>query len=176
MEQQTFAAIEEAQAEKISPHKRKLGNHEHVADKCRPRAADLACSDEQRAAERAVTVHMLDVGFERRIGVMDQVVIERGCMAVERDGLVNGPVLELRSGRKVRGGSAKESQLRIGIESAMLDPAPEKKIAPLDVVGVGGRVGGQQILDLLLQLGAQLLIRVEREDPCARAFCDGGVL
>ena len=96
MQQQPLAAVEEAEPEDIVPHKGELRDEEDIADERGQRAADLAGGDQQLAAERAVAVHVLDVGFQRRIGVVDDVVVERGGFAVEGDGLVDGPIFEAR--------------------------------------------------------------------------------
>ena len=176
VQQQAFATVEKSEPEDVVPQERELRNDEDIADESRPGAAHLTRGNQQGAAERAVPVHVLDVGFQRRVGVVDQVVIERGAHAVEGDGLVDGAILELRRRGEVGGGAAEEAQFRIGIKAAVLDPAAEEEIAAAEVVGVGGRVRGQQVLDLSLELGAEFLIGVEREDPGSGALGDGGVL
>ena len=167
VQQQPLATVQKSEPEDIVPHECELRNEENIADKRRPGAADLAGGDQQLAAQRAVPVHVLDVGFQRRIGVVDQVVVQRGGLAVERDRLVDRPILELRRRRKVRRGAAEQPQLGVWIEAAMLDPAPQKKIAALDVIGIGGRVGGQQLLDLLLQLAGS----TPRRRPATGSRC-----
>src|ERR1035437_5975168 len=98
---------------------------------------------------------MLDVGFERRVCVGDEIIVERGGLAVEGDSLVHGTIFKSWWGCEVRGGTAKEAQLGVRIEAAMLDPAPKKKVSPAYVVGVRRRVRGQSFLDLQLELRAE---------------------
>src|ERR1035438_9018438 len=165
VQQQAFATVEKSEPEDVVPQERELRNDEDIADESRPGAAHLTRGNQQGAAERAVPVHVLDVGFQRRVGVVDQIVIERGAHAVEGDGLVNRPVLEAGWVGKVGGGAAKQAQFGVGIETALLDPASQEEITALQVVGVGGRIAWQQRPDLILQLRAELLVGVERQNP-----------
>jgi hypothetical protein len=118
-------------------------------------------------------IHVLDVGFKRRVGVVDDVVVERGGFAVEGDGLVNWAILKMRRGGKVGGGATEKAEFGVGIEATVLDPAAKKEIAAAEVVGIGGRVRGQQVFDLCLKQGAELVVCVEREDPGTGALGDG---
>jgi hypothetical protein len=89
---------------------------------------------------------------------------------------MHGAIFELRRRGKVRRGSAEQTQFGVGIKAATLDPLAEKKIAAAQVVRIRRRIRRQQSLDLPLQLRAQLLVRVERKNPRASAFCNRRVL
>ena len=71
--------------------------------------------------------------------------------------------------------AAEEAELGVGVEAAVLDPAAEKEIAALEVEGVDGGLRGEGLADLLLELGGELFVGVEREDPVAGALGEGEV-
>jgi hypothetical protein len=57
----------------------------------------------------------------------------------------------------------------------VLDPATKKEIAALEVKGVDDGLRGKGLTNFLLQLGGELFVGVEREDPIAGALGEGEV-
>ena len=115
---------------------------------------------------------MLEVAFEGGVGVVDEVEVEGFGGAVEGDGLVDGALGEAG---EVGGVAAEEAELGVGVVAAVTDPAAEKEVAAAEKEGVEGRVGGQEGAELAAELGGELLVGVEREDPEAAALINGGV-
>ena len=176
MEQEAFAAVEEAEAEEEVPHEGELGNDTDVPEEGRPGAADRSFFYEDLSPQGAVAIHVFDVALDGGVGVVDEVVVERFELAIEGDGLVDGAVAEAGGRREVGGVAAEEAQLGVGIVAAAANPAAEEEIAAAQQVGVDGGVGGEQRTNLGLKFGRQLFVGVEREDPRAGALFDGGVL
>jgi len=135
VQKQAFAAVEEAKAKEIIP----LEANEREDDDAREEGEDIgagaAVVDKELGPQRAVAVHVLDVGRERWIGVVKDVTIESGRGAAEADGLMDRTGFELGGGGKV---AAEEAELGVGVEAAMFDPTAKKKIASLEVKGVDG--------------------------------------
>ena len=77
---------------------------------------------------------MLDVGGERGVGVVDEIVLERRRGSGEGDDFVDGAVFELR------GAAAEEAEFGVGVEAAALDPAAKKEVAAAEVESVRGGV------------------------------------
>ena len=88
---------------------------------------------------------------------------------------MDGALGEADSGGEVGGVAAEEAELGVGVEAAVANPAVEEEIAALEEEGVGRGVAGEQSADFGLEFGAQFFVGVEREDPSAGAFLDGGV-
>ena len=90
---------------------------------------------------------------------------------------MDGAVGEAGGGGEVGGVAAEEAELGVGVEAAAADPAVEEEIA---AAGGGRRrpagLVGSRSADLGLEFGGELFVGVEREDPRAGAFFDGGVL
>ena len=108
--------------------------------------------------------------------MVDEVGVECLEVAVEGDGLVDGTVGEAGWRGEVGGVAAEEAELGVGVVAAVANPAVEEEIAAAEEVGVGGGVAWEQGADLGLEFGGELFVGVEREDPGAGAFLDGGVL
>ncbi len=176
VEQETFAAVEEAEAEDVVPQEGEDGNEEDVPVKGQQVAAGALLGDEESRAKSAVAVHVLEVALEVGIGVMDEVVVEGVGAAVEGDGLVDGTFGESSGGGEVGEVAAEEAELRVGVVAAAANPAAEEEIASMDEIGVDLRIGGEEETDLSLKLGAKFFVGVEGEDPGADTFFDGGVL
>ena len=88
---------------------------------------------------------------------------------------MDGAVGEAGGWCEVGGVATEEAELEVGVEAAAADPAIEKEIAPLEEEGVGGGIAREQGADLGLEFGGEFFIGVEREDPGAGAFFNGGV-
>ena len=89
---------------------------------------------------------------------------------------MDGTVGEAGRRGEVGGVATEEAQLGVRVEAAATNPAIEEEIAALEEEGVGGGVARQQGADLGLEFGGELFVGVEREDPGAGAFFNGGVL
>ena len=178
VQQEAFAAVEEAEAEDVVPEEGEGGGRRGRSS--RRRATERlvrALGDEEVGAEGAVAVHVLEVALEVGVGVVDDVVVEGLELAVEGDGLVDGTLGEAGGGGEVGGVAAEEAELGVGVEAAVANPAVEEEIAAADEVGVGRRGWwGGAVRISSLELGGELFVGVEREDPGAGAFFDGGVL
>jgi hypothetical protein len=119
---------------------------------------------------------VLEVALEGGIGMVDEVGVEGLHVAVEGDGLVDGAVGEAGGWGEVGGMAAEEAELGVGVEATVADPAVEEEIAALEEEGVGGWVAREEGANLGLEFRGELFVGVEREDPGAVAFFDGGVL
>ena len=173
VEEEAFAAIEEAEAEDVIPLEAEHREDDDACEESEEVGAGAALVDEELRAERAVAIHMLDVGRERGVGVVEDVTVEGGGGAGEADGLVDGAVFELGRGGK---SAAEEAELGVGVEAAVLDPAAEEEITAFEVEGVEGRwPHGESLANLLLEFGGELFVGVEREDPVAGALREGEV-
>src|SRR5690242_15297420 len=102
MQKQPFPAIKKAKAEEIVPDKRKPRDDEDMPPESRAGVAGLSFVDGDLRTQRAVPVDVLDVAFDGGIGVVNQVVSKLSELAVEDDGLVNGPLGEADGRSKVR--------------------------------------------------------------------------
>lgn len=171
MEEEAFAAIKEAEADEVVVEEVGGGSEEGVEKEGGEVGAPAALGGQELGAKIAVAVHVLQVGGERGVGVVEEVVPEGGGGAGGGDGLVDGAV-----GEGEVGGATKEAEFGIGVEAAVADPAAEKEIAAFEQEGVGGRVGGKQGAELLLERGGELFVGVEGEDPDAAALAEGEVL
>ena len=173
VQEETLAAVKEAEAEEVVPLEAEQRGDDDAREKGEGVGAGAAFVDEQLGAEGAVAIHVLDVGGERGVGVVEEVAVEGGGGAGETDGLVDGASFELGWDGKV---AAEEAELGVGVEAAVLDPAAEEEIAALEEEGVGGWLRGEGLADLLLEFGGELFVGVEREDPVAGALGEGEVL
>ncbi len=144
MEQEAFAAVEDAETEEVVPDEGREGDHEDVVCEGDDGAAGLALGDKELRAEGAVAVHVLEVALEGGVGVVDEVSMEGLEVAGEGDGLVDRAVGEAGGWGEVGRVTAEEAELGIGVEAAMANPAIEKKISALEEVGVGGGVAREQ--------------------------------
>ena len=104
----------------------------------------LPAFNQQLAAQRAVAIHVLDVGFKRGIRVVDQVVVQRRGVSVEGDRLMNRTIFKLWRRGKVGGCAPEEAQLRVRVEAAMLDPSAQEKIAAPEIIRIRRRIRRQQ--------------------------------
>ena len=89
---------------------------------------------------------------------------------------MDGALGEADSGGEVGGVAAEEAELGIGVEAAVAQPAIEEEVAAAEEVGVCRRVAGEEGAYLYLELGGELFVGIEREDPLRGALLDGGVL
>jgi len=107
MEEESFAAIEEAEAEDVVAEEGEGGDDEDVVVEGEPGLAGFSLFDDGLRAKGAVAVHVLDVAFDGGVGVVDEVAVEGFEAAIERNGLVDGTVGEA-GGRGEVGGVAPE--------------------------------------------------------------------
>ena len=156
VQEKALAAVEEAEAEEVVPLEAEQRDDDDAGEEGEDVGAGAALVDEQLRAEGAVAVHVLDVGGERGVGVVEEVAVEGGGGAGEADGLVDGAGFELRRDGQV---AAEEAELGVGVEAAVLDPAAEEEIAALEVEGVGGGLRGEGAADLLLRVRGRALRR-----------------
>ena len=158
VQEQTLAAVEEAEAEEVVPLEAEQRDDDDAGEEGEGVGAGAALADEELRTEGAVAVHVLDVGGERGVGVVEDVGVEGGGGAGEADGFVDGAGFELGRGGQV---AAEEAELGIGVEAAVFDPAAEKEVAALEVEGVGGGLRGEGAANLLLEFGGELFVGVE---------------
>src|SRR6185437_3145656 len=101
VQKQTLSAIEKAKPEEVVPDKGKQRDEEDVPVESEPGAACLSFVDHDLRAQSAVPVHVVDVAFDRGVGMVDQVVMKCLEVALEGDGLVDGPLRKPGSGGEV---------------------------------------------------------------------------
>jgi len=180
VEQQALATIEEAETEDVVPEKSQGRDDNDVAAEGQPVAAYSSSGDEELCAKGAVTVHVLDVGFEGGIGVVDEVGVEETNGASALDGLVDGSLAEADWGWQGGIAATEEAKLRVGIVAAVADGAMEEEIAPGYAVGfdcAGCRAPGlHELAEFGQELGGELFVGVDGEYPGAGTFVDGRVL
>src|ERR1700675_4531036 len=70
VQQEAFAAVEEAEAEKVGVDKRRQRVERRVPDESRPGPADAPFRMQQVRDLRAVAVHVLQINPHRRVGVV----------------------------------------------------------------------------------------------------------
>ena len=174
MQQQTFAAIQKAEAEDIVTEELEGGNDEDVPMEREPGAAGAMLLKQETCAKTAVPIHVLEIAFERGIGVVDEIEVKGFGGAIEADGLVDGTLF--KGGGEGDGVATEQSQLGIGIVAAVAHPAAEEEIAAAQMKGIEGRVGGKQGPKLGLQVRRELFVGVEGENPGAAALGNGEVL
>jgi hypothetical protein len=90
VQQEAFAAVEEAEAEEVVPEEGEDGDEEDVPVEGEDGAADAVFGDEDLCAEGGVAVHVLEVTLEVGIGMVNEVVAEGVELALEGNGLVDG--------------------------------------------------------------------------------------
>ena len=173
VEEEPFAAIEEAQAEDVVPEEGEGGDDGYVPDEDGKEAAGFPFGDEELCAEGAVAIHVLDVAFEGGIGVVDEIAVEGFELAGEGDGLVDGAISEAGAGCEVGGMAAEEAEFRVGIISTVADPAVEEDVAAAEEIGVDCWVGRKEEAELGLEFGGEFFVGVEGEDPGSGALLDG---
>src|SRR5579872_663700 len=123
MQEQAFAAVEEAQAEKVVVNEGENGTEDNVRDA----EADFALGGDHFCTERRIAVHVVDVVGEGGIGVVkDSAGPQAGDVAVDLYGFVNGPFF--KSAMR----TAEKAELGIWPETAVFHPAAEKKILALN--------------------------------------------
>jgi hypothetical protein len=173
IQQKAFAAVEEAQADDVIPLEAEEWKDHDAQEKREEVRARAALVDEDLSAERAVSIHVLNVGRERWVGVVEDIGIEGGGGAGEADALVYGTGFELwRDGEA----AAEEAEFGVWVEAAVFDPATQEEVATLEEEGVDGGLRGQGLADLLLEFGGEFFVGVEREDPVAGALGEGKIL
>lgn len=118
VQQQAFPAIEESEPKKIVVDEREP-RPDHDIREAEPA---MALFDRNLSAHRGITVHVVDVGAQRGIGLMDKCVVQTTCRPIDLDGGMRAMLLKLSSA------TADEAQLGIRIETAVLDPAAEKEV------------------------------------------------
>ena len=164
MQQQPFAPVQKAQPENVVVHKRRRRIQQAVPHKLHRPAAGAPARVQQARNLLAVAVHVFQINFQRRIGVVQHVALQ----------LALGPLV-LR--RRVRthpfaepGRAALEQpQLVVGIKPAVTNPFAEVQIQPRNPVGRVLRRAGQQRTYLLLQFRRQHLVGVQQQNPLAGA-------
>jgi len=98
VEEQALAAIEEAETEEVVPKEGEHGDYDDVGAEGQPVAADSSFGDEKLCAEGAVAVHVIDVGFECGVAVVNELAFEGADGAAALDGLVDGALAEADGG------------------------------------------------------------------------------
>ena len=172
VEQEAFAAVEEAEAEEIVSEEGESGADYHVVKEGEAGAAGVSFVDDGLRAEGAVAVEAFDVALYGGVGVVDDVMLESFGDAVQGNGLVNGAVGEAGGRSEVGGVAAEEAEVRVGVEASVANPATEEEIAAAEEVGVGGGLTGEYGADLDLELGGEGFVGVEGEDPGSGALLD----
>lgn len=138
--------------------------------------AGVAFVDDGLCTEGAVAVEAFNVALDGGVGVVDDVMLEGFGDAVEGDGLVDGPVGEAGGRSEVGRVAAEETEMRVGVEATVANPATEEEVATAEEVGIGGRVAGEHGADLGLEFGGEGFVGVEGEDPSSGALLDREIL
>ena len=169
MEQQAFAAVEEATAEEVIVEESGRRVEQHVGSKGWQRQGGTAAAPGLLGAQGAVTIHVCDVGGEGGVSVVDQVSFQAAGFAHKVHRLVNWPGLKL--GRA----AAKEAQLGVGIKAAKTHPPSQEKVAAGERVAVQRGIVFQQLPDFPGQFITERFVGIERQHPIARTLFEGGV-
>ncbi len=112
IQEEALATVEEAEAEDVIPLEAEHREDHDAREEGKEVGVGPAVVDEELCAERAVAIHMLDVGRERGISVVEDIVVESGGGAAEVDSFVDGSGFELGQGGKV---TAEEAERWVGV-------------------------------------------------------------
>jgi len=138
MEQQAFAAVQEAEADDVVVGERRQRVEDDVPDEAEGVAAGLAAGDGETRHLVAVAVHVLEVELQGGISVVEQIALHAACGTV-----VEGCAVRAVFVGHPRGSATEEAQLAVGIESAVTHPAAKDLVAAIDPVGVVSGVAGE---------------------------------
>src|SRR5271167_916543 len=155
VQQQAFAAVEEAAAQNVVVEKRQAW----ADDDIHQAETALTLGDRHLCSQRRVAVHVVEVAIERGIGVVQKMVLQSCGGAVQANVFVDQPILELAHP------TAKKTQLGIRIEATMANPAAEEEVLAGHPEARHFRIRNQCHPDLLRQCGLDLFVGVEREHP-----------
>ena len=171
VQQKAFATVEEAETDDVVVGERCYRIEDYIPDEGNRAATGLALFDSELRHLVAIAIHVLEVEWQRRIRVMQQVAINAtGWTVVE--------------GRAVRAGlvghasaaATEEAKLAIRVEASVTHPAAENLVAAVDPEGLVLRCAAEQSLDAVLELVGEHFVGVEQEDPVGSAFVDRRVL
>src|SRR5205807_7181872 len=157
VQQQAFAAVEKSEADEV------------VVDECRQRTqndvdeaeAVVALGDRQLRPQRRITVHVIEVESQGWVGVMDERILEL-LRLLRYVRFQFAAVVRVVAGDKSLP-PAKQSQLGIGVEAAMTNPAAEKQILARDMVAACRVRAGDGGTNLFGQARTHLLVRIKQQ-------------
>ena len=171
MQQQPLPAIEKAQTNEVVIDKCPGRVEDCIAQKCGDRLAVAAAVVEQLGDLAAVTVHVLQINAQRRIGIVKHVVLELASGTTElRSAMRTNPFA------KTCRAAPEETQFAVWVESAVPNPAAEVEVKPRNPVGAEFRLSAEQLLNLGLQFRGKNLIGVEQQRPIGSAKVKSNVL
>src|SRR5579864_7026758 len=118
MQQESFAAVEKSEAEKIVVKERQLWTDDDVDQ------TEVAVSlrDCDLRSRRRITIHVVNVATQGRVGIVNERVLQPASWAVYLDCWMRAVFFELACA------APNQTQLGIGIKAAVLDPAAKKEI------------------------------------------------
>src|SRR5579864_919176 len=118
MQQESLAAVEKSEAEKIVVKERQLWTDDDVDQ------TEVAVSlrDCDLRSRRRITIHVVNVATQGRVGIVNERVLQPASWAVYLDRWMRAVFLEFA------GATPDHTQLGIGIKAAVLDPAAKKKV------------------------------------------------
>jgi hypothetical protein len=171
VEQEAFAAVEEAQAENVVVDERGDWVEDDVPEEGEGVAARFAAGYSEARHLGAVALHVFEVLGEGGVGVVEEVAVEAAFGAGVAGGAVGAGLVD-------HAGSAapEETQFAVWVVTAVAHPAAEDLIAAVDPIGTEFGGGLEERADGLLEGGGEHFVGVEEENPVAGALVDGGVL
>src|SRR6266446_5944794 len=147
VQQQAFPPVKESEADEVVVYECR----QRTQDNVREAETAVAPGDCQLRPQRRITVHMIEVESQGRVGVVDERILELLCL-LRYVRFQFAAVVRVVAGDKSLP-SAKQSQLGIWVETAMTNPAAEKQILAWKLVAACGVRGGDGSANLISKAG-----------------------